>query len=259
MSNWFTGFFSWLLGAGDDGDADGGDQDWRDAFAKYDPTFKGKIKELYDAAGSADAFFTSLEDLQIALEMKITERENEKSDIDKEIFAFQEQVAGGKVEKAEEARVLRQADRSLRQAGNLQREIREIDTQYGMLMDFVTWLDEIVRKPEAAVEVNAILWEKLRDGVGQRRASFEASRSAWREVQKQVDTVQTDDMTQMRERLLSYGKEPESATKTEETPEKEDESLVKEKLLNYGEKEEEKPTEEKEPEKKEEAKEPEPE
>ncbi|TET31902.1 MAG: hypothetical protein E3J72_21140 [Planctomycetota bacterium] len=251
MSNWFTNFFSWLFGAEDGGKGDEKDQNWRDAFAKYDPTFKGKIKEMYDGAGSADAFFTGLEDLQIELEMKITERENEKGDIDKDIFTFQEQVAGGKVDKTEEAKVLRRADRSLRQAGKLQREIREIDTQYGMLMDFVTWLDEIVRKPEAAVEVNAVLWEKLRNGVTQRRASFESSRAAWREVQKQVETGQADDMAQMRERLLAYGKEPAPAEKTEEAPEKEDEALVKEKLLSYGDKkEEEKPApEEKEPEK----------
>jgi hypothetical protein len=259
MSNWFTNFFSWFFGS-EENKLEEKDQNWRDAFAKYDPTFKGRIKELYDGAGSADAFFTGLEDLQIALEMKITERENEKGDIDKEIFTFQEQVAGGKVDKAEEAKVLRRADRSLRQAGKLQREIREIDTQYGMLMDFVTWLDEIVRKPEAAVEVNAVLWEKLRNGVTQRRASFESSRAAWREVQKQVETGPTDDMARMRERLLAYGKEPVSAEKTGEAPEKEDEALVKEKLLSYGDKkEEEKPAEKKEPEKEEKAEKPAPE
>ncbi|MHC4661821.1 MAG: hypothetical protein ACYS8W_09040 [Planctomycetota bacterium] len=248
MSNWFTGFFSWLFGGTDEEESPQSDPNWRDAFAKYDPTFKGKIREIYDNAQSAEVFFTGLEDLQVSLEMKVNERENEKGDIDKEIFDYQKKIADGEVDKAEESKMLRRAERALMRAEKLNREVDELDTQYGMLMDFVSWLDEVVRKPEAAVEVNAVLWEKLRDGVSHRRAEFETSREAWREARKQVETAQSDRMADVRERLLAYGKSQPVADKTGEAPEKKDEDLVKEKLLSYG-AEEGKKKEEKTPEK----------
>lgn len=250
MSNWFTSFFTWLFGGGEESAHPQSDHNWRDAFAKYDPTFKGKIRELYDQAQSAGAFFTSLEDLQISLEMKISEREQEKSDIDREIFSLQEKIASGKVEKAEESSMLRHAERSLMQAGKLNREIDELDTRYSMLMDFVTWLDEIVRKPEAAVEVNAVLWEKLRDEVSQRRSTFETGRVAWREARRHIEADQPDRTAEIRERLLAYGKEKPVKEKTHEEPEKKDEALVREKLMTYGtERKEQEPAPQKEPEK----------